>query len=59
MRNSRLDELQAGIKPARRNISNIRYADDITIMAESEEESKSLLMRRKEESEKNWLETQR
>ena len=52
MRNSRLDELQAGIKIAGRNINNLRYADDITLMAESEEELKSLLMRVKEESER-------
>ena len=50
MRNAGLDEAQAGIKIARRNISNLRYADDTTLMAESEEELKSLLM--KEESEK-------
>ena len=48
----RLDEPQAGIEIARRNISNLRYADDTTLMAESEEELKSLLMRVKEESEK-------
>ena len=47
-----LDEAQAGIKIARRNINNLRYADDITLMAESEEELKSLLMKVKEESEK-------
>ena len=47
-----LDEAQAGIKIARRNISNLRYADDTTLMAESEEELKSLLMKVKEESEK-------
>ena len=52
MRNAGLDELQAGIKIARRNINNLRYADDITLMAESEEELKSLLMKVKEESEK-------
>ena len=52
MRNAGLDEAQAGIKIARRNISNFRYADDITLMAESEEELKSLLMKVKEESEK-------
>ena len=51
MRNSGLDETQAGIKIARRNISNFRYADDTTLMAESEEELKSLLMKMKEESE--------
>ena len=50
MRNARLDELQAGIKIGRRNINNLRYADDTTLMAESEEELKSLLMRVKEES---------
>ena len=50
MRNSRLDEAQAGIKIAGRNINNLRYADDITLMAESEEELKSLLMKVKEES---------
>ena len=52
MRNARLDEAQAGIKSAGRNINNLRYADDITLMAESEEELKSLLMKVKEESEK-------
>ena len=52
MRNARLDEAQAGIKIARRNINNLRYADDITLMAESEEELMSLLMKVKEESEK-------
>ena len=52
MRNSGLDEAQAGIKIARRNINNLRYADDITLMAESEEELKSLLMKVKEENEK-------
>ena len=57
MRNAGLDETQAGIKIARRNINNLRYADDTTLMAESEE-LKSLLMNMKEESEKNWLETQ-
>ena len=55
MRNIRLDESQAGIKIADRNISNLRYADDTTLMAESEEELKSLLMRMKEESEKAGL----
>ena len=45
MRNARLDEAQAGIKIARRNVNNLRYADNITLMAESEEELKSLLMR--------------
>ena len=53
MRNAGLDEAQAGIKIAGRNINNLRYADDITLMAESEEELKSLLM--KEESEKSGL----
>ena len=52
MRNARLDEAQAGIKMARRNINNLRYADDITLMAESKEELKSLLMKVKKESEK-------
>ena len=52
MRNAGLDEAQAGIKIARRNINNLRYADDTTLMAESEEEPKSLLMKVKEESEK-------
>ena len=52
MRNTGLDEAQAGIKIARRNINNLRYADDTTLMAESEEELKSLLMKVKEESEK-------
>ena len=52
MRNAGLEEAQAGIKIARRNISNLRYADDTTLMAESEEELKSLLMKVKEESEK-------
>jgi len=51
MRNARLDEVQAGIKIARRNINNLRYADDTTLMAESEEELKSLLRKVKEESE--------
>ena len=52
MQNSRLDEAQAGIKTAGRNIDNLRYADDTTLMAEMEEELKSLLMKVKEESEK-------
>ena len=52
MRNARLDEAQAGIKIARRSINNLRYANDTTLMAESEEEQKSLLMKVKEESEK-------
>ena len=55
MRNARLDEAQAGIKIAGRNINNLRYADDTTLMAESEEELKSLLMKVKEESEKVGL----
>ena len=55
MLNAGLDELQAGIKIAGRNINNLRYADDTTIMAESEEELKSLLMKVKEESEKVGL----
>ena len=55
MRNTRLDEAQAGIKIAGRNINNLRYADDTTLMAESEEELKSLLMKVKEESEKVGL----
>ena len=55
MRNTGLDEAQAGIKIARRNISNLRYADDTTLMAESKEELKSLLMKVKEESEKVGL----
>ena len=58
MRSARLEEAQAGIKIARRNINNLRYADDTTFMAESEEELKSLLMKVKEESEKSWLKTQ-
>ena len=52
MQNARLGEAQAGIKIVRRNINNLRYADDTTLMAESEEELKSLLMKVKEESEK-------
>ena len=55
MRNARLDELQAGIKSAGRNINNFRYADDTTLMGENEEKLKSLLMRVKEESEKTGL----
>ena len=55
MRNSGLDEAQAGIKISRRNINNLRYADDTTLMAEREEELKSLLMKMKEESEKVGL----
>ena len=52
MQNARLDEVQAGIKITRRNINNLRYAHDTTLMAESQEELKSLLMKVKEESEK-------
>ena len=55
MRNTGLEEAQAGIKIARRNINNLRYTDDTTLMAESEEELKSLLMKVKEESEKVGL----
>ena len=55
MRNTGLEETQAGIKTARRNINHLRYADDTTLMAESEEELKSLLMKMKEESEKVGL----
>ena len=55
MRNSGLDETQAGIKIARRNINNLRYADDTTLIAESEEELKSLMKRVREESEKVGL----
>ena len=55
MRNTGLDEAQADIKIARRNINNLRYADDTTLMAESKEELKSLLMKLKEESEKAGL----
>ena len=55
MRNAELDEAQAGVKIARRNISNFRYADDTTLVAESEEELKSLLMKVKEESEEAGL----
>ena len=55
MRNAGLDEAQAGIKTARRNSNNIRYADDTTLMAESKKELKSLLMKVKEESEKAGL----
>ena len=55
MQNARLDEAKAGIKIARKNINNLRYADDTAVMAESEEELKSLLMKVKEESEKVGL----
>ena len=57
MRNARPDEAQAGIKTAGRNIKNLRYADDTTLTAESEEELKSLLMKVKEESD-SWLKAQ-
>ena len=56
--NAGLDEAQGGIKIAGRNINNLRYADDTTLKAESEEELKNLLMKVKEESEKIWLKTQ-
>ena len=58
MRNAGLEEAQTGIKIAGRNINILRFADDTTLTAESEEELKGLMMRVKEESEKNWLETQ-
>ena len=58
MRNTGLEEAQAGIKIAGSNINNLRYVDDTTLMAESEEELKSLLMKLKEESEKRWLKAQ-
>ena len=58
MRNTGLEKAQAGIKIARRNINNLRYADDTTLMAESEEELKSLLIKVKEESGKSWLKAQ-
>jgi len=58
MQNARLHELQAGIKIARRNINNLKYADDTTLVAGSEEKLKNLLMRVEEESEKSWLTTQ-
>ena len=58
MRNAGLEEAEVGIKIARRNINNFRYADGTTLMAESEEELKSLLMKVKEESGKSWLKTQ-
>ena len=56
--NAGLEEAQAGIKIVRRNIIKLKYADDMTVMAESEEELKSLLMKLKEESEKSWLKAQ-
>ena len=58
MWNTRLDEAQAEIKIARKNINNLRYADDTTLMAESKEELKSLLMKVKQESGKSWLNAQ-
>ena len=58
MRNAGLKEAQTGIKIAGRNINNLRYADDTTHMAESEEELKDLLMKVKKESEKSWIKTQ-
>ena len=58
MRNAGLEEAQAGIKIAGRNINNFRYADDTTFMAENEEELKNLLMKMKEESENSWLKAQ-
>ena len=58
MRNAGPEEAQAGIKIAVRNINDLRYEDDITLMAEGEEELKSLLMKAKEESEKSWLKAQ-
>ena len=58
MWNARVHDTQAGIKTAGRNINNLRHADDTTLMAESEEELKSLLMKVNEESEKSWLKTQ-
>ena len=58
MQNARLDEEQAGFKIAQRNINDLRYADDTTLMAESKEKPKSLLMKVKEESGKSWLKTE-
>ena len=58
MRNAGLEEVQPGIKVAGRNINNLRYAGETTLVAESEEEQKRLLMKVKENSEKNWLKTQ-
>ena len=58
MRNAGLEEAQDGIKIAGRNINKLRYTDNTTLMAESEEELKSLLMKVKEESEESWLKTQ-
>ena len=58
MRNAGLNESQAGVKISRQNINNLRYMDDIPLMVESEEDLKSLLMRVKEDTEKNWLKNQ-
>ena len=58
MRKAGLEETQAGIKIAERNINNLRYADDTTLMADSEEELKTLLMKVKQKSEKSWLKSQ-
>ena len=58
MQNTSLDEAQAGIKIVRRNINNLRYTDDTTLKAESDEVLRMLLMKVKKESEKNWLKTQ-
>ena len=58
MQNTGLDESQSGIKIARRNINNLRYTHDTTLMAESEEELKNFLMKVKEKSEKSWLKIQ-
>ena len=58
MKNARLEEAQAGIKIAGRNINNLRYAEDTALMAESEDELKSLFIKNEEESEKSWLKTQ-
>ena len=58
MRSAGKDKAQAGIKIARRNINNLRYADDTTLMAESQKELQNFLMQVKEESEKNWLKSQ-
>ena len=59
MRNAGLDEAQAGIKMARRNIKDLRYTDDTTLMAEREKELKRLLIKVKEDSAKSWLKAQR
>ena len=58
MQNARLDEAQAGIKTARRNINSLRHTNDVTLIAEREEELKSLLMKMKKQSGKSWLKTQ-